>query len=156
MQWWWQTVPSSWSGTRKQNVFQTSDAYAFCDTSCTSGFVDDVMLKVTHRGQHQWRSEMSNLNRLSSALQKDEESARDNHVLARNFASYSPISQKITDRFSNKPFLIWLLTTAPCLKYVATLPCNLSLIACFLTLMFHKVVRHHMQGVVEFLVTIML
>ena len=64
--------------------------------------------------------------------------------------------KKITDRFSNKPFLIWLLTTAPYLKYVATLPCNLSLIACFLTLMFHKVVRQHMQGVVEFLVTIML
>ena len=32
---------------------------------------------------------------------------------------------------SNKPFLIWLLTTPPHLKYVATLPCNLSLMACF-------------------------
>jgi len=32
---------------------------------------------------------------------------------------------------SNKPFLIWLLTTPPRLKYVATLPCNLSLMACF-------------------------
>ena len=29
------------------------------------------------------------------------------------------------------PFLIWLLTTPPHLKYVATLPCNLSLMACF-------------------------
>ena len=48
--------------------------------------------------------------------------------------------KKITDRLSNKPFLIWLLTTPPHLKYVATLPCNLSLIACFQTLMFHKVV----------------
>jgi len=26
---------------------------------------------------------------------------------------------------------MWLLTTPPHLKYVATLPCNLSLIACF-------------------------
>ena len=31
---------------------------------------------------------------------------------------------------SNKPFLIRLLTTPPHLKYVATLPCNLSFIAC--------------------------
>ena len=31
----------------------------------------------------------------------------------------------------NKPFLIWLLTTQPHLKHVATLPCNLSLTACF-------------------------
>jgi len=35
-----------------------------------------------------------------------------------------------THRLSNKPFLIWLLTTPPHLKYVATLPCNLSLMAC--------------------------
>jgi len=32
---------------------------------------------------------------------------------------------------SNKPFLIWLLTTPPHFKYVATLPCNLSSMACF-------------------------
>jgi len=31
---------------------------------------------------------------------------------------------------SNKPFLIWLLTTPPHLKYVAALRCNLSLMAC--------------------------
>jgi len=36
-----------------------------------------------------------------------------------------------THRLSNKPFLIWLLTTPPYLKYAATLPCNLSLLACF-------------------------
>ena len=36
-----------------------------------------------------------------------------------------------THRLSNKPFLIWLLTTPPHLKYAATLPCNLSLWACF-------------------------
>jgi len=44
-----------------------------------------------------------------------------------------------TCRLSSKPFLIWLLTTPPHLKCVATLPCNLSLIACFLILLFHKV-----------------
>ena len=32
---------------------------------------------------------------------------------------------------SSKPFLIWLLSTPPHLKYVAALPCNLSLMACF-------------------------
>jgi len=42
------------------------------------------------------------------------------------------------------------------LKHVATLPCNLSLIACFLTWMFHKVVWQHMQGVVGFVITILL
>jgi len=36
-----------------------------------------------------------------------------------------------THRLSNKPFLIWLLTTPPYLKYAATLPCNMSLLACF-------------------------
>ena len=40
--------------------------------------------------------------------------------------------------------------------YVATLPCNLSLIACFLTLMFHKVTCQHMQGVVGFLAIVLL
>jgi len=39
--------------------------------------------------------------------------------------------KKSTHTLSNKPFLIWLLTTPPHLKYVVTLPCNLSLMACF-------------------------
>ena len=32
---------------------------------------------------------------------------------------------------NNKAFLIWFLTTTPHVNYVATLPCNLSLTACF-------------------------
>ena len=36
-----------------------------------------------------------------------------------------------THRLSSKPFLIWLLTTPSHLKYVATLPCDSSLMACF-------------------------
>ena len=39
--------------------------------------------------------------------------------------------KKFTHRLSDKPFLIWLLKTPPDLKYVATLPCNLSLVAYF-------------------------
>ena len=39
--------------------------------------------------------------------------------------------KKFTRTLSNKPFLISLLTTQPHLKYVATLPCNSSLVACF-------------------------
>jgi len=63
---------------------------------------------------------------------KQKESARDNHVLACNFAKYSPIRKNfVTHGLNNKPLLIWLLTTPPHLKYVATLPCNLLLIACF-------------------------
>jgi len=69
--------------------------------------------------------------RLTNTLLKDEESARDNHVLAGNFAKYSPISKKFAHTLSIKPFLIWLLTTPPHLKYAATLPCNWSLMACF-------------------------
>jgi len=61
------------------------------------------------------------------------------------------IKKSLTD--SNKPFLFWLLTIPPHLKYVATLPCNLLLIACFLTLMFHKVVWQNMQEVVGLLIT---
>jgi len=70
--------------------------------------------------------------RLANTLLKDRESAQGSRVLACNFAKYSPIFKKnFTHRFSNKPFLIWLLTTPPHLKYVATVPCNLSLMACF-------------------------
>jgi len=69
--------------------------------------------------------------RLANTLLQDEESARDNRVLACNVAKYSPTLLFFTQRLSNKPFLIWLLTTPPHLKYAATLPCNLSLWACF-------------------------
>ena len=46
-------------------------------------------------------------------------------MLACNFAEYSPTLRLFfTGRLSNKHFLIWLLTTPPHIKYVATLPCN--------------------------------
>jgi len=95
--------------------------------------------------------------RLATTPLKDEESARDNHVLAYNFSKYSPILKmfSLSDSAINF-FLIWLLATQPRLKYVATLPCNLSLIACFLTLMFHKVVWQHIQGMAGFIVTSLL
>ena len=58
------------------------------------------------------------------------QSAWDNHALACNFAKYTPILIFFsTHGLINKPFLIWLLTTPSCLKYVATL--KLSLMACF-------------------------
>jgi len=55
----------------------------------------------------------------------------ENNALVCNFAKYYSPIKKITHILSNKPFLIWLLATPPHLKYVATLPCNLSLMACF-------------------------
>jgi len=55
------------------------------------------------------------------------QSAWDNHAVACNFHRF----KKITHTLSNKPFLIWLITTPPHLKYVAALPCNVSLMACF-------------------------
>jgi len=66
-------------------------------------------------------------------------SARDYRRLACNFTKRSTILKLFTGRLSNKPFSIWLLTIPPHLECVATLPCNLSLIACFLKLVFHKV-----------------
>jgi len=79
-------------------------------------------------------------------------SARDNHVLASNFAKYSPILFFFTGKLNNKPFSIWLLTTPRHLKYVATLRCNLLLIACFLTFAFHRVVWQHAHMYVGFLI----
>jgi len=67
----------------------------------------------------------------ATTLLKDEESTRDNHVLACNICQIFADLKKITGRLSNTPFLIWLLTTPPHLQCVATLPCNLSLMACF-------------------------
>ena len=70
--------------------------------------------------------------RLANTLLKDGDSARDNYIFACNFAKYFFTDlKKFTHKLRNKPFLIWLLTTPPQLKYVATLPCNLSLMACF-------------------------
>ena len=67
---------------------------------------------------------------LANTLLNDEESARDNHVLACNSAKYLPI-KNFTDRLSNKPFLVWLLTTHRTLICSYTTPCNLSSMACF-------------------------
>ena len=90
---------------------------------------------------------------LANTLLKDKESARDNHVLACNFAKYSPILIFFfTRKLSNKPFLIWLLTIQPILNMQLH-----YLVICLywlvlLTLMFHKV----LQGVVGFLISILL
>ena len=70
--------------------------------------------------------------RLANTLLKDEE--KKVHETIRFLLVTLPNIyrfKKITDTLSNKPFLIWLLTTPPHLKYVATLPCNLSSMACF-------------------------
>ena len=64
---------------------------------------------------------------------------RENNVLVCNSDKYSPILKKVfTDTLSNQPFLIWLLRTPSHLEDVATLPGNLSLIACFLTFIFTR------------------
>jgi len=69
---------------------------------------------------------------LANILLKDEESARDNHIFACNFAKiFTGFNFVFTLRLHKKPFLILLLRTAPHLQYGATLPGNLSLMACF-------------------------
>ena len=63
--------------------------------------------------------------------------------------------KKNTHSLSSNPFLIWLLTTPPHLKYVATLPCNLSLMACFADInVSQSSVATIMQGAMGFLVSI--
>ena len=69
----------------------------------------------------------------SYATKQGTQSARESHVLASNFAKYSLLLNNFALK-DVKPFSIWLLTASPILKYVAKLPCNLSLIACFATL----------------------
>ena len=69
----------------------------------------------------------------------------------RFFARYSPNWFFFSDRLGSKPFLIWLLKTSLHLKYIATLPGNFSLIACFVTLMFDKIVWQHIRGVVGYI-----
>jgi len=57
--------------------------------------------------------------RLLAACWPGAQSARDSHVLVRNFAKYSPILRIFfTRRLSNKPVLIWLLKTLPHLKLI--------------------------------------
>ena len=95
--------------------------------------------------------------RLLAAWWPGTQTARNNHLLACNFAKYLPIFLIFfTGRLSNKHFLISLLTTPPHLNNVATLSCNLSSIACFLTLIFYKVVWQHMLGVLGFLIAVWL
>ena len=63
--------------------------------------------------------------RLANTPLKDGESARNNHAVSCNFAKYSAILICFTHRLSNKPFLIWLLTTPPqnqhCANCIGTL-----------------------------------
>jgi len=54
------------------------------------------------------------LSNMAATLLEDEESARDNHLLACNFAKYSPIVIFFTHRLSNKPFLITDLRLLNC------------------------------------------
>ena len=94
-------------------------------------------------------TKLTTLSACFSSVLVNRTSALDNHVLACNFAKYSPILNFFTLRLSNKRFLICLLTAPPHIKCVATLPCNLSLIAfLLLTLMFHEIVT------VEFLISV--
>ena len=73
-----------------------------------------------------------------------------------NSVKSQPIFNFFTRRFLGKFEVKRLLTTPPDRKHVATLPCNLSFIACFLTLVFHKVVWQHMQDLLGFLMTTLL
>jgi len=85
-----------------------------------------------HSDRRAFQHRHSSILRLLAACWPGAQSARDNDVLACNFAKYLPnLKKSVTHRLSNKPFLIWLLKTSPQLECVAALPCNSSLVACF-------------------------
>jgi len=68
-----------------------------------------------------------------------------------NIHRFKKIFHSHTQQWAPKSFLIRLLTTPPHLKYIATLPCISSLMACLADIKVHK---QHMQGAVEFLISI--
>ena len=70
--------------------------------------------------------------RLLAVCWPSAQSARDSHVLACNFCHiFTNFNFFSLADSSINLFLIRLLTTPPHLKYVVTLSCNLSLMACF-------------------------
>jgi len=85
------------------------------------------------KSYNQQRGCLMHFARLANTLLKDEESTRDKTItfLLVTLPNIHRFKKNSTPRRSNKPFLIWLLTTPTHLKYAATLPCNLSLRACF-------------------------
>jgi len=109
--------------------------YLRCDgvvnNQIKKGLLLSLSVKRILKGVNIWQSYkqergcLLHFARLANTLLKDEESARDSHVVPCNFAKYLPI-KKFTDQLSDKSVLIWLLTTPSHLKCVATLPCNLS------------------------------
>ena len=124
-------------------------AYLTCDGVVNNQIKKGLLLSVRvqklksvniWQSYKQQRGCLMHFARLANTLLKDEESARDNHVYACNFAKYSPILFFFTHRLSNKPFLIWLLTTHHTLNMHLhyLLICRLGLV--LLTSMFHKVV----------------
>ena len=58
-------------------------------------------------------------------------SARDNHGLACNIGKLLQIKKKFHSQTQEYTFLNLAINNPPHLKYVVTLPCNLSLITCF-------------------------
>ena len=93
-----------------------------------------IFFKSVHIWQsyEQERGCLMHFARLANTQLKDEESARDNHVLACNIAEYSPILILFTRRLSNKPFVIWSLKAAPHLKYAAWCGCDVDVV-CLVT-----------------------
>jgi len=95
--------------------------------------------------------------RLLAAWWPGTQSAHNNHFFVCKFLPNIHRLKKIsTVILGYKPFLILLLTIPPNLKYMATVPCNLLLIICFPTFKFHKAVWQRIQGVVGFLITVLL
>jgi len=67
----------------------------------------------------------------SSVLARRAKCARQPRSCWYLYQIFTDLRNIFTHWLSNKPVLIWLLITTAHLKYVATLPCNLSLMACF-------------------------
>ena len=74
------------------------------------------------------------------------------------YAAYTAEAVAIKHYFLSPTENIYVGLGVACLRIpgIASFLCNLSLIACFLTLMFHKVVWQHMQGAVGLLIITLL
>ena len=83
-----------------------------CGGDFSNQINEGLLLSLSVKSVHIWRSFkqergcLVHFVRLATTLLKGEESARDGHVLACNFAKHSPILFFFADRLSNKPFLI--------------------------------------------------
>ena len=98
------------------------------------------------RSERRWISELASCEAASTSHNKC--CSRRCSTFWNNFQNIQGGPKNCTPH--SRPLFCQILTD---FQFVATLPCNLSLIACFQTLTFRKVVQQRMQGMLWFIMT---